>query len=121
MMTTDIVPSYDPRDPYAIRDGVATRWLTKDKRSLLIAEMADQHLLNTIRFLERQLKARHESALFAVELSAMFRPDSASGLVASSEADLAMARFSGIATLAEPVLKGLRAELQRRGLSELVP
>jgi hypothetical protein len=118
--STAIVPSYDPRDPYEIRDGVARRWLTKDKRSLLIADMADQHLLNTIRFIERGLRAKHDSALRSIAIVGTFNGEMAS-YYASGEADLAMDEYIRLGTILEPVLKGLRAEAQRRGLPELVP
>jgi hypothetical protein len=107
-------------NPYGVVDGAATRWITKDKRSLLISEMGDQHLLNTIRFLERQLKARHDSALQATAVVGTFNGEMAS-YYASGTADLAMDAYIQYATVAEPVLKGLRAEAQRRGLPELVP
>lgn len=114
--TAAIVPSYDPRDPYAIRDGVATRWLTKDKRSYLISEMEDRHLLNTVRFLERQLLARHAAAETAVAAETVL-----GSTLASYRAEVARAMFGSYAMEAHPILKGLRAELRRRGLPELVP
>jgi hypothetical protein len=120
MDSVAMVVSYDPRDPYAIRDGVATRWLTKDKRSLLISEMADQHLLNTIRFIERGLRSRHEAALSAVSVAGTFNGEMAS-YYAHSAADDELARFCALSAVMQPVLKGLRAEAQRRGLPELVP
>lgn len=44
-------------------------WRTKDGRTLLIAEMEDAHLMNTIRFLKRQHEAAIDDASSADDMS----------------------------------------------------
>jgi hypothetical protein len=105
-------------DPYGVVDGVATRWVTKDGRNLLIAEMGDQHLQNALRMLERQLADMREGDLL---------PDMMGGLFTEIARRAAGSRVAVARRVADhervcaPILKGLRAELQRRGLPELVP
>jgi hypothetical protein len=113
---TAIVPSYDPHDPYAIRNGVATRWLTKDKRSLLIAEMGDQHLQNTMRMLERKLAALTQRADAAFDAASCFVGEIYLASSGDEEAAVDELRYR---IASAPILAGLRAELQRRGLPEL--
>lgn len=118
-MSADLAPAIDPANPYGIRDGVATRWITKDGRNLLISEMGDQHLQNALRFIERRL---HEAQGIVEDFAHHFVGGfGGEDLGAPSSLDDIFEPIFAQEAAAEPVIKGLRAELKRRGLPELVP
>ncbi len=113
-------PGIDPADPFGVVNGVATRWVTKDKRNLLIAEMSDAHLQNTVRFLEGKLEAARNAMADAFGFAGSCSGEMAS-YYADHEADYASDRSVALELGCRPVLAGLRAELKRRGLPELAP
>lgn len=110
-------PALD-ENPFGVIDGVATRWVTKDKRSLLIAEMSDQHLQFTVRMLERKQVALQRRADACMGAVGTLGGDMAI-YYATSEAETAGVDEVRFRLAAAPILAGLRAELQRRGLPEL--
>jgi hypothetical protein len=96
-------------------------WTTKDKRNVLIREMADSHLQNTINYMIRIAPAAMEEELYgAFAAAASFDSDS----VASYYADAEIASMSDECVEdfldRQPKFRALRNEAKRRGLPDPV-
>lgn len=111
----------DPKNPFGIVDGKATLWITREKQCLPIVDMADGHIINTINMLERKLAALREQADDAWGFAAGCRGEMAS-YYGGHMADDAMSLSLVYEIAMRPILNGLRAVAQSRGLVEvLVP
>ena len=105
-----------------------TTWTTRDGRALAIKEMDDQHLVNTIRMLQRNVKV----VRFRAEITMIRRYEALlSGIqgehareAADAEIDMQidqMVQTSDFAWLKEiPVFRALTREAKKRGLSAKV-
>lgn len=97
-------------------EGSKPVWTMRDGTKIAIKDMGDQHIINTIRFLDRAAERIHEQAIM-------------DGFSALSAVNGEQARYSiedGIASLEQdgsdpydefPIYEHLVAEASRRGLS----
>lgn len=96
---------------------VAKWWTPRNGKPLLIADMSDQHILNTIRYLIR----RAEREMARLELSAMvYAMDAPDGAALCVEQGLAELEEMGAGDRAmmSPMFRELVREAERRGLDK---
>lgn len=109
----------DSNNPFGVVGGVATRWITREKTCVLISSMGDRHIINTINMLERKLEAQRSNADAAWGFYADCRGEMASyyagHMVEEAEDQSLLYQLR-----AQPILAGLRAEAQKRGLHEVL-
>lgn len=117
--STAVKLAIDPKNPYGVVSGMATKWITRDRTCLYIASMGDRHIINTINLIERGREARRKNEDGAWDFFAICRGEMAT-YYASHMADDAWLESLSYELLVAPILAGLRFESNKRGLAEVI-
>jgi hypothetical protein len=98
-------------------DAMTATWRTRDGREVLISEMGDSHLLNTIRYLERNKEAIVLNHVIAMSrIGSTFGGDGAQDAYDNAMAELADEEHETALEMCVPEYKALVAEAERRKL-----